>query len=142
SVQVLTQPGGRENTKSAREMAFAEEERPFSIQIFGGDADKMGEGARIAAATGCDFLEINCGCPAPKVVGKGGGSALLKDLPNLAKVLRTVKAAVDIPVTIKLRAGWKDELITMFETLRIAVEEGAAAFVINGRWPTGGQQGV
>lgn len=142
SVQVLTQPGGRENVKSAREMAFAEEERPFSIQIFGGDADKMGEGARIAAATGCDFLEINCGCPAPKVVGKGGGSALLKDLPNLAKVLRAVKAAVDIPVTIKVRVGWNDELITLFETLKIAEDEGAAAFVIHGRTRAQGYKGL
>lgn len=142
SVQVLTQPGGRDNAKSAREMAFAEEERPFSIQIFGGDAHKMGEGARIAAATGCDFLEINCGCPAPKVVGKGGGSALLKDLPNLASILRTVKKSVDIPVTIKVRVGWNDDLITLFETLRIAEDEGAAAFVIHGRTRAQGYKGL
>ncbi len=142
SVQVLTQPGGRENAKSTREMAFAEEERPFSIQIFGGDARKMGEGARIAAATGCDFIEINCGCPAPKVVGKGGGSALLKDLPNLASVLRTVKASVDIPVTIKVRVGWNDDQITLFETLKIAEAEGAAAFVIHGRTRAQGYKGL
>jgi len=142
SVQVLTQAGGKENTKSHREMAFAEEERPFSIQIFGGDAHKMGEGARIAAATGCDFLEINCGCPAPKVVGKGGGSALLKDLPNLASILRTVKKSVDIPVTIKVRVGWNDDLITLFETLKIAAEEGAAAFVIHGRTRAQGYKGL
>jgi hypothetical protein len=92
SVQVLTQPGGRDNAKSAREMAFAEEERPFSIQIFGGEAGRMAWGAKIAEDTGCDFVEINCGCPAPKVVQKGGGSGLLKDLPNLAAILRGVKA--------------------------------------------------
>lgn len=142
SVSVLAQPGGRENTKSAREMAFAEEERPFSIQIFGGDAAKMGEGARIAAATGCDFIEINCGCPAPKVVGKGGGSGLLKDLPNLANILRTVKNAVSIPVTIKVRVGWNDDLITLFETLKIAEAEGAAAFVIHGRTRAQGYKGL
>jgi tRNA-dihydrouridine synthase B len=142
SVQVLTQPGGRDNAKSAREMAFAEEERPFSIQIFGADADKMGEGARIAAATGCDFIEINCGCPAPKVVGKGGGSGLLKDLPNLANILRTVKASVPIPVTIKVRVGWNDDLITLFETLKIAEGEGAAAFVIHGRTRAQGYKGL
>ncbi len=142
SVQVLTQPGGRENAKSAREMAFAEEERPFSIQIFGADAAKMGEGASIAAATGCDFIEINCGCPAPKVVGKGGGSGLLRDLPNLANILRTVKASVDIPVTIKVRVGWNDDLITLFETLKIAEAEGAAAFVIHGRTRAQGYKGL
>jgi tRNA-dihydrouridine synthase B len=142
SVQVLTQPGGRDNAKSAREMAFAEEERPFSIQIFGADPDKMGEGARIAAATGCDFIEINCGCPAPKVVGKGGGSGLLKDLPNLANILRTVKASVDIPVSIKVRVGWNDDLITLFETLKIAEAEGASAFVIHGRTRAQGYKGL
>lgn len=142
SVSVLTQPGGRENLKTAREMAFSEEERPFSIQIFGADANRMAEGARIAAATGCDFIEINCGCPAPKVVGKGGGSGLLKDLPNLARILRAVKAAVDIPVTIKVRIGWNDDLITLFETLDIADGEGASAFVIHGRTRAQGYKGL
>ncbi|HEX2612773.1 MAG TPA: tRNA-dihydrouridine synthase family protein [Fibrobacteria bacterium] len=142
SVQVLTQEGGRENSKSAREMAFTEEERPFSIQIFGAEPGKMAEGARIAAATGCDFIEINCGCPAPKVVGKGGGSGLLKDLPNLANILRSVKAAVDVPVTIKVRVGWNDDLITLFETLKIAEGEGAAAFVIHGRTRAQGYKGL
>lgn len=142
SVSVLSQPGGRENPKTVREMAFAEEERPFSIQIFGADAGKMAEGARVAASTGCDFIEINCGCPAPKVVGKGGGSGLLKDLPNLARILRAVKAAVDIPVTIKVRVGWNDDLITLFDTLDIADGEGAAAFVIHGRTRAQGYKGL
>jgi nifR3 family TIM-barrel protein len=142
SVSVLAQPGGRENVKAVREMAFAEEERPFSIQIFGGDAEKMGAGARVAEATGCDFIEINCGCPAPKVVGKGGGSGLLKDLPNLASILRAVKKSVSVPVTIKVRVGWNDDLITLFETLKIAEAEGAAAFVIHGRTRAQGYKGL
>lgn len=142
SVQVLAQPGSRENPKAVREMAFTEEERPFSIQIFGADPERMGQGAKIAAATGCDFIEINCGCPAPKVVGKGGGSGLLKDLPNLANILRTVKRSVDIPVTIKVRVGWNDDLITLFETLKIAEAEGAAAFVIHGRTRAQGYKGL
>jgi nifR3 family TIM-barrel protein len=102
----------------------------------------MAVGARVAASTGCDFIEINCGCPAPKVVGKGGGSGLLKDLPNLALILRSVKAAVDIPVTIKVRVGWNDDLITLFETLKIADGEGAAAFVIHGRTRAQGYKGL
>jgi nifR3 family TIM-barrel protein len=142
SVQVLAQPGSRENPKAVREMAFTEEERPFSIQIFGADPERMGQGAKIAAATGCDFIEINCGCPAPKVVGKGGGSGLLKDLPNLANILRTVKRSVDIPVTLKVRVGWNDDLITLFETLKIAEAEGAAAFVIHGRTRAQGYKGL
>jgi nifR3 family TIM-barrel protein len=142
SVQALVQGGGRENSRSVREMDFAEEERPFSIQIFGADAGKMGAGAKVAEATGCDFIEINCGCPAPKVVGKGGGSGLLKDLPNLANILRTVKNSVSIPVTIKVRVGWNDDLITLFETLKIAEAEGAAAFVIHGRTRAQGYKGL
>jgi nifR3 family TIM-barrel protein len=138
SVEGLT----RENPKSMRQMAFAEEERPFSIQIFGGEAGRMAWGARIAEETGCDFVEINCGCPAPKVVSKGGGSGLLKDLPNLAVILRQVKAAVSIPVTIKVRVGWNDDLITLFETLKIAEGEGAAAFVIHGRTRAQGYRGL
>lgn len=138
SVEGLT----RDNPKSLREMAFAEEERPFSIQIFGADPGRMAAGARMAEATGPDFLEINCGCPAPKVVGKGGGSGLLRDLPNLARILREVKAAVSIPVTIKVRIGWNDDLITLFETLKIADGEGAAAFVIHGRTRAQGYKGL
>ena len=138
SVEGLT----RENPKSMRQMAFAAEERPFSIQIFGAEAKRMAWGAKIAEDTGCDFVEINCGCPAPKVVNKGGGSGLLKDLPNLAANLRAVKAAVQVPVTIKVRVGWSDDLITLFDTLKIAEEEGASAFVIHGRTRAQGYRGL
>ncbi len=138
SVEGLT----RDNPKSMRQMAFAEEERPFSLQIFGGEAARMAWGAKIAEDTGADFVEINCGCPAPKVVNKGGGSGLLKDLPNLALILRAVKAAVSVPVTLKVRIGWNDDLITLFETLNIAEGEGAAAFVIHGRTRAQGYRGL
>ncbi|HAO99657.1 MAG TPA: tRNA dihydrouridine synthase DusB [Fibrobacteres bacterium] len=137
SVEGLT----RDNPKSMRQMAFAEEERPFSVQIFGGEPSRMAWGAKIVQETGADFVEINCGCPAPKVVSKGGGSGLLRDLPNLANILRQVKAAVTIPVTIKVRVGWSDDLITLFETLKIAEGEGAAAFVIHGRTRAQGYKG-
>ena len=111
------------------------------VQIFGGEPSRMAWGAKIVQETGADFVEINCGCPAPKVVSKGGGSGLLRDLPNLANILRQVKAAVTIPVTIKVRVGWSDDLITLFETLKIAEGEGAAAFVIHGRTRAQGYKG-
>ena len=138
SVEGLT----RDNPKSMKQMAFAEEERPFSIQIFGGEPSRMGWGAKIAEETGADFVEINCGCPAPKVVGKGGGSGLLKDLPNLAAIVRSVKASVSIPVTVKVRIGWSDELITLFETQKIIEGEGASAMVIHGRTRAQGYKGL
>ncbi len=138
SVEGLT----RDNPKSMKQLAFAEEERPFSLQIFGGEAERMAWGATIAEEAGSDFVEINCGCPAPKVVSKGGGSGLLKDLPNLALILRSVKAAVSVPVTIKVRIGWNDDLITLFETLKIAEGEGASAFVIHGRTRAQGYRGL
>jgi nifR3 family TIM-barrel protein len=138
SVEGLT----RDKPKSMRQMAFAPEERPFSVQIFGGEPGRMAWGAKIAEETGCDFVEINCGCPAPKVVSKGGGSGLLKDLPNLAAIVRAVRSAVTIPVTVKVRVGWNDGLITLFETLNIAEAEGAAAFVIHGRTRAQGYRGL
>ena len=137
SVEGLT----RENPKSMKQMAFTEEERPFSIQIFGGEPGRMGWGAKIAEESGADFVEINCGCPAPKVVSKGGGSGLLRDLPNLAAIVRSVKASVSIPVTVKVRVGWSDDLITLFETQKIIEGEGASALVIHGRTRAQGYKG-
>ncbi len=138
SVEGLT----RENPKSMAQMAFAEEERPFSIQIFGGQPSRMAWGAKIAEDAGADFVEINCGCPAPKVVSKGGGSGLLRDLPNLAAIVREVKAAVTVPVTVKVRVGLSDDLITLFETQKIIEGEGASALVIHGRTRAQGYKGL
>jgi len=124
----------RRNPRSIREMAFApEEERPFTVQIFGSQPHKMALGASMAEATGADFVEINCGCPAPKVVSKGGGSGLLKDLPRLKDIVRSVVQAVKIPVTVKVRIGWDDNLITLFATQEIIEGEGGQALVIHGR---------
>ncbi len=130
SVEGLT----RRNPKAFREMAFSpEEERPFTVQIFGSEPRKMALGAQFVEASGADFVEINCGCPAPRVVSKGGGSGLLKDLPRLANIVRSVVAAVKIPVTVKVRVGWDDNLITLFATQDIVEGEGAQALVIHGR---------
>src|SRR5438067_1377243 len=79
SVEGLT----RQNPKAKRQMRFDEEERPFAVQIFGGKADRMAMGAEMAQEVGADILDVNCGCPAPKVVKNGGGSGLLRDLPLL-----------------------------------------------------------
>ncbi len=102
SVEGLT----RNNPKSKRQMRFYENERPFAVQIFGGQAERMRMAAEMAEEIGADILDINCGCPAPKVVKHGGGSGLLRDLPRLETILKEIKKAITIPLTIKIRAGY------------------------------------
>src|SRR5215218_7748583 len=90
SVEGLT----RNNPKSKRQMRFDEEERPYAVQIFGGQAPRMAMGAEMAQEVGADILDVNCGCPAPKVVKNGGGSGLLKDMPKLETILKEIKKSI------------------------------------------------
>src|SRR5213078_920947 len=101
SVEGLT----RNNPKSKRQMRFDEEERPFAVQIFGGQAERMAMGAEMAEEVGADILDVNCGCPAPKVVKNGGGSGLMREMPRLEEILKAIKGAITIPLTLKLRTG-------------------------------------
>src|ERR687884_1329364 len=112
SVEGLT----RNNPKSKRQMRFFEEERPYAVQIFGGQPWRMAMAAEMAQEVGADILDINCGCPAPKVVKHGGGSGLLRDLPRLENILKEIKRAITIPVTVKIRAGYYDHTINAVET--------------------------
>src|SRR5499426_3680950 len=84
SVEGLT----RNNPKSKRQMRFDEEERPFAVQIFGGRPERMAMGAEMAEEVGADILDVNCGCPAPKVVKNGGGSGLLREPEKLEEILK------------------------------------------------------
>src|ERR1700750_3491503 len=112
SVEGLT----RNNPKSKRQMRFYEDERPFAVQIFGGQPERMVMAAEMAEEVGADILDINCGCPAPKVVRHGGGSGLLKDLPRLEAILKEIKKAISIPLTVKIRAGYSDSTNNAVET--------------------------
>jgi tRNA-dihydrouridine synthase B len=132
----------RNNPKIHGQMAFAPEERPFTIQIYGGEPDKMALGAAMVEEAGADFVEINCGCPAPKVVRRGGGSGLLRDLDNLKAIIAQVKGAVNIPVTVKVRVGWAEDQINLLETQKVVEGEGAAALVIHGRTRAQGYKGL
>src|SRR5438105_9327558 len=87
SVEGLT----RQNPKSKRQMRFDEDERPFAVQIFGGQPERMAMGAEMAEEVGADILDVNCGCPAPKVVKNGGGSGLLKNPEQLEVILKAIK---------------------------------------------------
>src|SRR5918911_514432 len=104
SVEGLT----RSNPKSKRQMRFYSDERPFAVQIFGGQPERMRMAAEMAQEVRADILDINCGCPAPKVVKHGGGSGLLRDLPRLETILKEIKKAITIPLTVKIRAGYYD----------------------------------
>ena len=132
----------RLNPRICRQMAFAPEERPFTVQIYGAEADRMAWGAAMVEEAGADFVEINCGCPAPKIVRKGGGSGLLRDLGNLRDILAAVKKQVKIPMTVKVRVGWSDDSINLLETQKVVEGEGGDALVVHGRTRTQGYKGL
>src|SRR5438034_3265718 len=116
SVEGLT----RNNPKSRRQMRFYEDERPFAVQIFGGQQERMRLAAEMAEEVGADILDVNCGCPAPKVVKHGGGSGLVKDHERLETILKELKKSITIPLTIKIRAGYSDSTINAVETAKLA----------------------
>jgi tRNA-dihydrouridine synthase B len=129
SVEGLT----RQNPKSKRQMRFYKEERPFAVQIFGGQPERMRMAAEMAEEVGADILDINCGCPAPKVVKHGGGSGLLRDYPRLESILKEIKKGIKIPMTIKIRAGFYDHSINAVETAKLAEACGAEHIALHGR---------
>jgi tRNA-dihydrouridine synthase B len=129
SVEGLT----RHNPKSKRQMRFYEDERPFAVQIFGGQPERMRMAAEMAEEIGADILDINCGCPAPKVVKHGGGSGLLRDYPRLETILKEIKKSIKIPLTIKIRAGYYDNAINAVETAKLAEGCGVEHIALHGR---------
>jgi tRNA-dihydrouridine synthase B len=137
SVEGLT----RNNPKSKRQMRFFEEERPFAVQIFGGQSERMRMAAEMAEEVGADILDINCGCPAPKVVKHGGGSGLLRDYNRLEGILKEIKKAIRIPLTIKIRAGFYDHTINAVETAKLAEACGVEHIALHGRTKEQGYRG-
>src|SRR5437867_790978 len=138
SVEGLT----RSNPKSKRQMRFYENERPFAVQIFGGQHERMRLAAEMAEEVGADILDVNCGCPAPKVVKHGGGSGLLRDLPRLETILKEIKKAITIPLTIKIRAGYSDSTINAIETAKLAEACGVEHIALHGRTKEQGYRGL
>lgn len=112
---------------------FEESERPVSIQIFGSDSARMADSAAMVEAMGADIVDVNLGCPVKKVVKQGGGSQLLRDLPRMEKILRAVRKAVKIPLTIKIRTGWDRDSINAVEVVQIAEDCGVEAVAVHGR---------
>lgn len=119
--------------KSDTLMQLGETEKSAAVQIFGCEPETMAEAAKKAAATGCRVVDINMGCPAPKIAGNGGGSALMRDPDLAARITEAVVKAVDIPVTVKIRAGWDEENINAVHMAKLQESAGAAAITVHGR---------
>ena len=119
--------------KSAKLLSCSDKERPFASQLFGNDPEIMAAAAIRALEFNPDFIDINMGCPAPKVAGNGGGSALMRD-PRLAeKIVRAVVTAVNVPVTVKMRTGFDKDSINAPELAKRCENAGAAVITVHGR---------
>ena len=120
---------------------FVEEERPIAFQIFGSDPAVMAQAARILQEWGADLIDLNLGCPAPKILRNGEGGALLKDPARCASLIRSVVEAVEIPVTVKIRKGYDEYNQNAVEIALLAQESGAKAVTVHGRTVKQGFQG-
>jgi nifR3 family TIM-barrel protein len=120
---------------------FYPEERPLTMQLSGNEPDLVAAAARTVEELGADIIDINCGCPSPKVTGGGHGASLLRDLPKMGRLLRAVKAAVSVPVTLKFRAGWDEQNLNFLDTARLAEECGVAAIALHPRTREQGYKG-
>lgn len=123
-----------DNVHTKKLLAIDERERPVALQIFGSDPESMGRAAKIVAAAGADIIDINMGCPTPKIVKNGEGSALMKK-PEVAYriIASVVESAGGVPVTVKFRKGWDDKSVNAVEIALIAEKAGAAAVSVHGR---------
>src|SRR5215210_1141717 len=138
SVEGLT----RHNPKSKRQMRFDEEERPYAVQIFGGQSARMAMGAEMAEEIGADIVDVNCGCPAPKVVKNGGGSGLLREPERLETILKEIKKSITIPLTLKLRTGFTDASINVVDIAKLAEQCGVEHIQVHGRTREQGYKGL
>lgn len=123
----------REARKSSTKMLFREEERPVGIQIFGSDVDSVRQAARIAETRNPDFIDLNFGCPVRKVVIKGCGAALLKDIPLMVRMTAEVVKSTRLPVTVKTRLGWDDGNKNIVEVAEMLQDAGIRGISIHGR---------
>jgi len=123
----------RDAMKSLKKLDFEEEERPFGIQIFGGDEEAMALSARICETVNPDLVDINFGCPVKKVVSKGAGAGVLKDIPLMVRLTEAVVKSTKLPVTIKTRLGWDDSSKNIEEVAERMQDIGVQAIAIHGR---------
>ncbi len=123
----------RDAIKSRQKLDFSEEERPFGIQIFGGDEEAMAMSARICETVNPDLVDINFGCPVKKVVSKGAGAGVLKDIDLMVRLTEAVVKSTKLPVTVKTRLGWDDRTKNIEEVAERLQDIGIKALAIHGR---------
>jgi nifR3 family TIM-barrel protein len=134
--------GARKPTRTLHYLEFAAEERPISAQLFGADPGIMADAARVCQDLGFDIVDINFGCPVNKVVKCNGGSGLLRDLPLVERLLRAVRQAISIPLTMKCRAGWDQGDIVATDMARLAEDCGLQAVALHPRTRAQGYSGL
>lgn len=122
-----------QGSKTEELLTLSEKERPAAIQIFGDDPQIMAQAAQLTLKFKPNIIDINMGCPAPKVAGNGGGSALMKNPKLAGEIVKAVSSAVELPVTVKFRKGWDENSVNAVEFAKIMEENGAAALCIHGR---------
>ncbi len=121
---------------------YTEEERPVSIQIFGGDPAKMAAAAQIVEGMGADIVDVNMGCPVPKIAKHSAGCSLMRDPAHAASVIGAMAKAVKIPVTVKMRAGWNDQERNAPTLAKMVEDAGAAAVAVHGRTAAQSYSGI
>jgi tRNA-dihydrouridine synthase B len=131
----------RSNEKTHNKLRIIEEERPVGIQIYGSNIESMVGAARIAEAENPDIIDINAGCWVKNVVGCGAGSALLKDIPYLVKLVKAVVDSVSLPVTVKTRIGWDNNSIQIVEVAKRLEDVGVSALTVHCRTRVMGHKG-
>ena len=119
--------------KSAQLMVISDAERPCAVQIFGTEPETMAEAAKFAMQYKPEVIDINMGCPAPKIAGGGSGAALMRDPELCGRIVQAVSRSVDVPVTVKMRSGFDEEHINAVEVAKIVEKNGALAVTVHGR---------
>src|SRR6187401_1799747 len=121
---------------------YTEEERPVSIQIFGGDPAKMAAAAQIVESMGADIVDVNMGCPVPKIAKHNAGCSLMREPQHAASVIAAMAKAVKIPVTVKMRAGWNEHEVNAPTLAKMVEDAGASAVAVHGRTAAQSYSGV
>jgi nifR3 family TIM-barrel protein len=128
-------------TKRKRYLTYYDDEHPIAAQLFGSNPETLADSARIVQDAGFDIVDLNLGCPAKRVVACNGGSGLLKDLPQIERIFKAIRAAVTIPFTVKFRMGWSDAHIVCVELAKLAEDNGLNACALHARTREDGYTG-
>ena len=122
-----------DNSRTREIARFLPEERPITMQLLGSEPDVLAEAARRLEAEGADAIDLNMGCPVPKIVAKGQGAALMRDPAGAAVIFRVMRRAIRVPLTIKIRGGWDDRSVNAVEIARVAEGEGVGGITVHPR---------